>query len=121
MHDHEAEEHNQTSRLETSYSSSRSFKLKLEHLQQLKKTPTESNKAQKNRVEFRATSFLQLLQTKVSEKRWEARRRCGQRESKRSNSNESKRASRGHAKSGGRGSRGSSSSLFTEVTSGFVT
>jgi hypothetical protein len=38
MHDHEAEEHNQTSRLETSYSSSRSFKLKLEHLQQLKKS-----------------------------------------------------------------------------------
>jgi hypothetical protein len=37
MHDHEAEEHNQTSRLETSYSSSRSFKLIQEHLQQLTK------------------------------------------------------------------------------------
>ncbi|CAK9221280.1 unnamed protein product [Sphagnum troendelagicum] len=102
MLDHEAEEHNQTRNIIFFFSFVQTHTRTSAAAQ--KQTPTEGSKAQKNRVEFRATSFLPLLQTKVSEKRWEARRRCGQRESKRSNSNESKRAS---CESGTRQKRGS--------------
>jgi hypothetical protein len=58
-HDHEAEEHNQTSRLETSYSSSHSFKLILENLQKLKKKlPQKAAKLRRIELSFEPRVFF---------------------------------------------------------------